>query len=79
MDALMALSEKQLAERYRESGLNSFCTPVGPVSDLLSTKPATTPAVPRNTPRNAPCPCKSGAKYKKCGGGPAAQALNTAA
>ena len=79
MDALMALSEKQLAERYRESGLNSFCTPVGPVSDLLSTKPATTPAVSRNIPRNAPCPCKSGAKYKKCCGGPAAAALKPAA
>jgi hypothetical protein len=25
MDALMALAEHQLAQRYRESGLNSFC------------------------------------------------------
>jgi hypothetical protein len=82
MDALMALAEHQLAQRYRESGLNSFCNPVGQVPDLPSTKPAataSTPAVSRNIPRNAPCPCKSGAKYKKCCGGPAAQALNKAA
>jgi hypothetical protein len=26
-----------------------------------------------------PCPCRSGAKYKKCCGGPAAQASNQAA
>jgi hypothetical protein len=82
MDALMALAEHQLAQRYRESGLNSFCNPVGQVPDLPSTKPvatATTPAVSKNIPRNAPCPCKSGAKYKKCCGGPAASALNKAA
>ena len=91
MDALMALAEHQLAQRYRESGLNSFGNPVGQVPDLPSTEPAvppptsfcnpatTIPAVPRNTPRNAPCPCHSGAKYKKCCGGPAANALNQAA
>jgi hypothetical protein len=82
MDALMAVAESQLAQRFRESGLDSFCNPaVGQVPDLPSTKPAaaTTPAVSKNIPRNAPCPCKSGAKYKKCCGGPAAQALNKAA
>ncbi len=82
MDALMALAEHQLAQRYRESGLNSFCNPVGQVPDLPSTKPVapkTTPSVPRNTPRNAPCPCRSGAKYKKCCGGPVAAAQNKAA
>jgi hypothetical protein len=75
MDALMALAEHQLAQRYRESGLSSFCNPVGQVPDLPSTKPV----VSKNIPRNAPCPCKSGAKYKKCCGGPAAQALKPAA
>jgi hypothetical protein len=75
MDALMALAEHQLAQRYRESGLNSFCNPVGQVPDLPSTKPV----VSKNIPRNAPCPCKSGAKYKKCCGGPAAAALKPAA
>ncbi len=82
MDALMALAEHQLAQRYRESGLSSFCNPVGQVPDLPSTKPVaspTTPSVPKNTPRNAPCPCKSGAKYKKCCGGPAATVINQAA
>jgi hypothetical protein len=92
MDALMALAEHQLAQRYRESGLNSFCNPVGQVPDPPSTEPAApptptsfcnpainTPAVPRNTPRNAPCPCRSGAKYKKCCGGPAASASRQAA
>jgi len=75
MDALMALAEHQLAQRYRESGMSSFCNPVGQVPDLPSTKPV----VSKNIPRNAPCPCKSGAKYKKCCGGPAAQALKPAA
>jgi hypothetical protein len=51
MDALMALAEHQLAQRFRESGLDSFCNPATP----------------------------TGAKYKKCCGGPAAQALNRAA
>jgi len=36
-DALMALADKQLAQRYRESGVSSFCNaPVGQVSDLPS-------------------------------------------
>ena len=121
-DALMALADKQLAQRYRESagpkidfpGLipnqtdtktrdswsGSFCNPVAPapvgqVSDPPSSVPAVgsfcktnaAPAVPqpkatpstRQVPRNAPCPCRSGLKYKKCCGGPAAQPLNKAA
>jgi hypothetical protein len=82
MDALMALSESQLAQRFRETGFDSFCKPVGQVPDLPSTKPVATtsaPAVSKNIPRNAPCPCRSGAKYKKCCGGPAASMLNKAA
>jgi len=66
MDALMALSESQLAQRFRDSGMSSFCNPA-----------TTQPPVSKNIPRNAPC--RSGAKYKKCCGGPAAQALNQAA
>jgi hypothetical protein len=38
MDAPMALAEHQFAQRYRESGLNSFWNP---------------PAAPKQTPRNA--------------------------
>jgi vacuolar-type H+-ATPase subunit H len=82
MDALMNLAESQLAQRFRESGLDSFCKPVGQVPDLPSTKPVATtsaPAVSNKIPRNAPCPCRSGAKYKKCCGGPAASALKPAA
>jgi uncharacterized protein YecA (UPF0149 family) len=82
MDALMALAEHQLAQRYREQGINSFCNPVGQVPDPPPNKPVATPptpAVTKNIPRNAPCPCRSGAKYKKCCGGPAASALNKAA
>jgi hypothetical protein len=64
MDALMALAEHQLAQRYRESGLSSFCNPVAS---------AATPATsfcekPKLTPRNAQCPCGSGQKYKRCCG-----------
>ena len=75
-DALMALADKQLAQRYRESGLSSFCNaPVGQVSDLPSSNSASgsfckttpeTPAAPKLIPRNAPCPCGSGQKYKRC-------------
>ena len=82
MDALMAMADHQLAQRFREQGINSFCNPVAPAATPATSfcNPATTtPAIPRNTPRNAPCPCRSGAKYKKCCGGPAAAALKPAA
>jgi hypothetical protein len=87
MDALMALAEHQLAQRYREQGLAGFtgvpaaapmasnCKPVGQVPDL----PSTEPVAPKQTPRNAPCPCGSGAKYKRCCGNPAAASLGKAA
>ncbi len=85
MDALMALADHQLAQQYREHGMSSFCNPVGQVPDLPSSPTSfcnpnpTQPAVPRNIPRNAPCPCRSGAKYKKCCGNPAAPVLKKAA
>jgi hypothetical protein len=113
-DALMALADKQLAQRYRESGLSSFCNPpVGQVSDppsspkhdsdLIRTdtqsqtsnqwstgsfckttpqpvaQPKTPAPAPKLIPRNAPCPCRSGAKYKKCCGKDAPPVLNRAA
>ena len=75
MDALMALAEHQLAQRYRESGLSSFCN---------AAPPAATPATsfcekPKFTPRNAACPCGSGDKYKRCCGKNAPPVLNKAA
>ena len=97
-DTLMALADKQLAQRYRESeGLipnqtdaktrdpwsDSFCnpTPTAPAPAAVGPQPAPkTAPVSRNTPgRNAPCPCRSGLKFKKCCGNPAAGALNRAA
>jgi hypothetical protein len=60
MDALLALSESQLAERFRETGFDSFCTPVGQVPDLPSSPTSfcnseilPTPATP-TTPTPAP-------------------------
>ena len=89
--ALMALAEKQLAERFREQGLAGFTgavptpTPATVPAEMASNcKPAATVPAPaswfsRIAPRNAPCPCGSGKKFKRCCGNPAAQALNQAA
>jgi hypothetical protein len=82
MDALMAMADRQLAQRFREQGLNSFCNPAPPAAPTATSfcNPAPKPQpVTKNIPRNAPCPCRSGAKYKKCCGGPAAQAVKQAA
>jgi hypothetical protein len=85
MDALMALAEHQLAQRFRESGLSSFCSLVGQVPDLPSTGPVAPKTAssfcekPKMTPRNAPCPCGSGVKYKRCHGKDAAPVLGRAA
>jgi hypothetical protein len=83
MDALMALAEKQISERFREEGLAGLTTPFPVTASTpmasnckpAATVPAPTPAFPRN----APCRCGSGAKFKRCCGNPAAQALNRAA
>jgi uncharacterized protein YecA (UPF0149 family) len=92
MDALMALAEQQLAERFREEGFAGFSSvapiPATPAAAAVPTPtpmasnckpaaavPVTTPGFPRNAPRNAPCPCGSGAKYKRCCGNPAAATL----
>jgi len=118
-DALMALADKQLAQRYRDYGMAAFtgappapatappaasapCSPKH-LSDLIraeaqsqtnnqwsmgsNCKPAAAPtpapakpaAAPINTPRNAPCPCKSGQKFKRCCGKEAPPVLNKAA
>jgi hypothetical protein len=85
-DALMAMAEHQLAQRYREQGLAGFTgvpTPpaaAAPAEMASNCKPAATvPAPTPNFPRNAPCPCGSGAKYKRCCGNPAAADLKKAA
>ena len=84
MDALMALAEHQLAQRYREQGLAGFTgvpTPPPAAAPMASNcKPAATvPAPPPSFPRNAPCRCGSGAKFKRCCGNPAAADLKKAA
>jgi hypothetical protein len=89
MDALMALAEQQLAQRFREQGLAGFgviptptpaAAPQAPAEMASNCKPAATvPAPPPSFPRNAPCACGSGAKFKRCCGNRAAQALNRAA
>ncbi len=71
MDALMALADHQLAQRFRESGLNSFCNPAAPAPPL--------PPRPVQIPRNAQCPCGSGTKYKRCCGQNAPPVLSQAA
>ena len=82
MDALMALSESQLAQRFRDSGFSSFCTPAAPAAtsfcNWASKTPPPAPA-PKMIPRNASCPCGSGAKYKRCCGKDAAPVLHRAA
>ncbi len=88
MDALMALADHQLAQQYRESGMSSFCNPVGQIPDLPS--PPTsfcnstlllrngTQAIGSKVPRNAVCPCGSGVKFKRCCGNPATPLANSA-
>ena len=87
-DALMALAEHQLAERFREQGLAGFtgvptptpAAPQAPTEMASNCKPAATvPAPPPGFPRNAPCRCGSGAKYKRCCGKDAPPVLNQAA
>jgi uncharacterized protein YecA (UPF0149 family) len=80
MDALMALAEKQISQRFREEGLASIPTPVpvtaaAPTSTPMASNCKPAAAVPATTPwfpRNAPCRCGSGAKFKRCCGNPAA-------
>jgi len=94
-DALMALADKQLAQRYRDYGMAAFtgaptpAAPLAPTQESMASncKPAPTPTPapakptkqPRNIPRNAPCPCNSGQKFKRCCGNPLAAAQRKAA
>jgi preprotein translocase subunit SecA len=72
LEALMAQADKRLCEQVRAEGATSFCKTTAPATVQTQIKP-------RNTPRNAPCPCRSGRKYKKCCGNPAREALKIAA
>ena len=57
-----------LAGEFDPAAPGSFCKPAGSAQ-----------AVSSKIPRNAPCPCRSGLKYKKCCGGPAVQEAQKAA
>ena len=84
-EELKAIAKADVEAILAERTLGSFCKPGETLPPAL--KPVTSfcnpttsaPAVTKNIPRNAPCPCRSGAKYKKCCGGPAASALKPAA
>jgi len=84
-DALAALADKQLCQQYREHGLSSFCQPEVPSAGSFckpdappAQTPTAAPAAGSKAPRNAPCPCGSGAKYKRCCGNPAGPAQKPA-
>ncbi|HKD07234.1 MAG TPA: SEC-C domain-containing protein [Bryobacteraceae bacterium] len=68
LEALMTQADKRLCEKVGAGDDGSFCKTATP-SQIR----------PRNTTRNAPCPCRSGRKYKKCCGNPAREALTPAA
>ena len=56
LEAMMGMSDAQLRQAAYPNG-SSFCRPT-----------AAPPAQPTTAPRNAPCPCGSGAKFKRCCG-----------
>jgi hypothetical protein len=62
LETLMAQADQRLCDDIRANGISSF-----------RKTPKSVPARASNTPRNAPCPCRSGKKYKKCCGNPAAE------
>jgi hypothetical protein len=52
--------------------------PPGQLASICAAPQPTRPAAPQ-TPRNAPCPCRSGEKFKRCCGRTAPPVLNRAA
>ena len=67
LEALMAQADKQLCADLRENG-SSFRKPA-----------KSTPASSQKVGRNEPCPCRSGLKFNRCCGNPAAERSNIAA
>ncbi len=72
LEALMAQADKHLCEQIRADSASPFCK-------TAASAASTTENRSRNTPRNAPCPCRSGRKYKKCCGSPAQEMSKIAA
>jgi hypothetical protein len=87
MDALMALAEQQIAQRFRDQGLAGLASVIPtpapaatPAAMASNCKPAAAvPVTTPNFPRNAPCRCGSGAKFKRCCGKDAPPVLGRAA
>jgi len=84
--AATGLAETQKILQAMKSSPSSFCKPSrdgdGAVPHRASSfcqPTAPTPIRANKTPRNAPCPCRSGRKYKKCCGNPATQPMKIAA
>jgi hypothetical protein len=84
IDAKRAAIETAIEEQWRttEEEFNafldqgsSFCKPAKITTTAAGSSFCKSPA----TPRNAPCPCGSGAKYKRCCGQNAPPVLNTPA
>ena len=67
LEALMAQADKQLCAEIRENA-SSFRKPANSI-----------PASAHKVGRNEPCPCRSGLKFKRCCGNPAAVRSNIAA
>jgi len=71
-DLIRAEAQSQTNNQW---SMGSNCKPAAAPTPA----PAKPAAAPINTPRNAPCPCKSGQKFKRCCGKEAPPVLNKAA
>jgi hypothetical protein len=65
MDALMALSESQLAQRFREPGMSSFCNPAATGSAATPQRAPKLPLSPEIHPLPLPLVCKIQKKLRK--------------
>ncbi|MEO8106472.1 MAG: SEC-C metal-binding domain-containing protein, partial [Actinomycetes bacterium] len=61
---------KGLDDEHRQQPLQYSAPTLDGGGAAVSADPAPAAAEYAGTPRNAPCPCGSGAKYKKCHGAP---------
>ena len=78
----LAETEKILRTLKNNGEPGSFCKPApsaAPEPGSFCKTAASQPIRSTKIPRNAPCPCRSGLKYKKCCGNPAREVLKPAA
>jgi hypothetical protein len=71
LEGLIAKADMQLCEAARHAAQElesaSNCPPAAPASSFCKSENRPS-AAPTNIGRNAPCPCKSGQKFKRCCG-----------